>query len=124
MQNFPALTIKQPFATLVARGIKNIENRTWVPDNGYRGPMFVHAGKSYLDEPLPVDLWLPSRELFTFGAIIGTVEITDVVEDSESPWAIKGQKHWVLANAELLAEPIPWRGQMGLWWPTKFRARA
>lgn len=121
MQNWPALTIKQPYATLVARGIKDIENRTWEPDGGYRGPIFIHAGKSYVDEDLPVDLWLPDRGLFTYGAIIGTAEIVNVIEDSKSPWAVKGHKHWVLTNAEVWEHPMPWRGRLGLWWPTKVK---
>jgi len=120
MDNYPALTIKQPFATLVARGIKDVENRSWFTT--YRGPFFVHAGRSWVSEEMPVDLWLPSPDLFTYGAILGTVNLTDVIRDSESPWAIKGQHHWLLDHAELWDEPMPWRGQMGLWWPTRFRA--
>ena len=32
-----ALTIKQPWASLIVHGIKDIENRTWRTD--YRGPL-------------------------------------------------------------------------------------
>lgn len=32
-----ALTIKQPWASLIVHGIKDIENRTWRTD--YRGPV-------------------------------------------------------------------------------------
>lgn len=119
MQNFPAITLKQPWATLVARGIKDVENRTWAPDGDYRGPVYIHAGQKWDDCPLPVELWMPKRELFTFGAIIGTAEIVNVVEDSRSPWAVPGHKHWILTNAETLIEPIPWRGRLGLWWPVR-----
>lgn len=38
-----ALTISQPFASLIASGEKWIENRTW--ETLYRGPLAIHAGK-------------------------------------------------------------------------------
>ena len=116
MERYPALTIKQPYATLVARGIKNIENRTWY--TSYRGPVYIHAGAAaYQTEPLPVDLWLPAPELFTYGAIIGTATLAHVTQLHPSPWAERGFKHWVFEDAELLDEPVPCRGQMGLWYP-------
>ena len=44
-----ALTISQPFASMIASGDKFIENRTW--PTVYRGPLAIHAGKGkqYLD---------------------------------------------------------------------------
>lgn len=38
-----ALTIYQPWATLIAIGAKHIETRSW--STKYRGPLAVHAGK-------------------------------------------------------------------------------
>ena len=38
-----AITIKQPFATLIAEGIKEYEFRTW--KTKYRGEILIHAGK-------------------------------------------------------------------------------
>jgi hypothetical protein len=38
-----ALTLTQPWATLVAVGAKKIETRSWRTD--YRGPIAIHAGK-------------------------------------------------------------------------------
>lgn len=37
------LTIKQPFATLIAEGLKEYEFRTW--RTKYRGEFLIHAGK-------------------------------------------------------------------------------
>lgn len=37
------LTIKQPFATLIAEGLKEYEFRTW--KTKYRGEFLIHAGK-------------------------------------------------------------------------------
>jgi hypothetical protein len=39
-----ALTICQPYAHLIVRGEKRVENRTW--PTRYTGPLAIHAGKS------------------------------------------------------------------------------
>lgn len=39
-----ALTILQPWASLIASGAKRIETRCW--KTNYRGPIAIHAGKS------------------------------------------------------------------------------
>jgi hypothetical protein len=38
-----ALTIRQPWATLIAEGVKTIETRSW--STKHRGPIAIHAGK-------------------------------------------------------------------------------
>lgn len=38
-----AITLTQPWATLVAIGAKRIETRSW--STNYRGPLAIHAGK-------------------------------------------------------------------------------
>jgi len=38
-----ALTLTQPWASLMAIGVKTIETRSW--KTGYRGPVAIHAGK-------------------------------------------------------------------------------
>lgn len=38
-----AITIKQPFASLIAAGLKEYEFRTW--KTKYRGEILIHAGK-------------------------------------------------------------------------------
>jgi hypothetical protein len=43
-----AITVRQPFAHLIAIGVKPIENRTWCPS--YRGPLLIHASKAPPDE--------------------------------------------------------------------------
>lgn len=37
-----ALTIRQPWASLIAHGVKTIETRSW--STKYRGPLAIHAG--------------------------------------------------------------------------------
>lgn len=40
-----AISIKQPFASLILEGKKTIETRTWKTD--YRGPLLICAGKKF-----------------------------------------------------------------------------
>lgn len=40
-----ALTLTQPYATLVAQGQKRFETRSWRTD--YRGPLAIHAAKTF-----------------------------------------------------------------------------
>ena len=42
MSEVRALTIRQPWASLIALGVKTIETRSW--STKYRGPLLVHAG--------------------------------------------------------------------------------
>jgi hypothetical protein len=41
-----ALTLTQPYATLIAIGAKRIETRSW--STRYRGPLAIHAAKSLM----------------------------------------------------------------------------
>lgn len=43
MQAMKALTLTQPWATLIAIGAKRIETRSW--GTSYRGPLAIHAAK-------------------------------------------------------------------------------
>ena len=137
-----ALSIKQPWAWLICKGYKDIENRDWrIGRNPQHGPyssrdvadfglelparIYVHAGKTpdmhcmdYLWNifcgDIPHQLFpLPSEQL---GAIIGEVTITGCVEKSDSPWFV-GKYGFTLAYPELYAKPIPCRGSLGFFEP-------
>ena len=58
------LTVRQPWASLIALGVKTIETRSWRTD--YRGPLVIHAGKLW---PTPVAEWqVPADRSSTVGA--------------------------------------------------------
>jgi hypothetical protein len=59
----------------------------------------------------------PNRPYLLVKAIIGTVELVDIIEGSKSPWAEEGYKHWVLDNAVLFDEPVTGvtGSRTGLW---------
>lgn len=49
-------------------------------------------------------------------AIIGKVNLVDIVRDSKSEWAEKDSYHWVLQDAEIFKLPIMFiKGKLKLW---------
>ncbi len=97
-----AASIKQPWASLIAHGIKDIENRTWATK--FRGTIYIHtSGKPsfnnltlnlshdqidqiVLNGSFPLDA---RDEKYPKSAIIGTVDIVDCVINHPSIWAEK-----------------------------------
>ena len=69
------ITIKQPWATLIAKGYKEYEFRTW--KTKYRGDILIHAGKGTDKEAMTrfEDLKLEYPE----GCIIAKAKITDCI---------------------------------------------
>lgn len=106
-----ALTIKQPWASLIIEGTKRIENRTWKPKDSILGSRIaIHASQATdaLRRYRPSDRELPR------GALLGTVVLVKVVTSSPNKYFI-GPYGWVLADPVELTTPIPWIGQLGLW---------
>jgi len=70
------ITLKQPWATLVAEGIKKYEFRSW--KTNYRGKVLIHAGvgidKKEMEKFKDLNLEYPSKR------IIAEVEIVDCLE--------------------------------------------
>ncbi len=139
-----ALSIKQPWASLIAHGIKDIENRTWATK--YRGTIYIHASSKpsfnnltlnlthdQIDQIVLDDvLQLDSRHLsYPKSAIIGKVDIVDCVINHGSIWAEQSEMYvrshvgiiskppiynWVLANPVLFDQPIlNVKGKLSLW---------
>jgi hypothetical protein len=87
---------------------KDVENRTWQTD--YRGPLLIHASKGY-------DLYGPKTPGFTptdypRGAIIGKVDLIDILITRCSQWHEDGLYGWYFKNPVRFAKPIPWVGQL------------
>lgn len=122
-----AISIKQPWASLIAHGIKDIENRTWKCPQKYIGQkILIHASKvSAKDYFIPKRLFINSKVCsildlnqrnFQKGAIIGSVVIADCVQNHPSVWAEKGCWNWVLKDAVLFDKPIQnVKGKLSFW---------
>ena len=120
-----ALTIKQPWATLIIEGYKKYEFRSWKIN--YRGKILIHAGLS-----LEKDMEERFKEYnldYKCGYIIGEAEIVDCIlidkEFNESlrkinPLVYGRSNHvetygWKLENIKKYEKPIPCKGKLGLW---------
>lgn len=125
-----ALSIRQPWAWLVANGWKDIENRDWKTQ--FRGPVLIHASLkleggpnqdllrgdhpaspfAQLDESLRLAYTAAlMRGDVHRGGIVGVAEIVDCVETSPSPWFV-GNYGFVIRNARPLPF-MPLKGALG-----------
>lgn len=118
-----ALSIIQPWAWLIAKGVKDIENREWRCPSAMIGKTFViHASsKRSCDEYEAAEMiarklgvLLPSRDALDYGAAIGTARIIGWVCESESPWFF-GPCGFVFVDQRLWAKPVPVRGAQKFW---------
>lgn len=111
------LTLCQPWATLIAQGHKRVENRTW--RTAYRGPLAIHAGLKIdpagFDVARRLGIELPAE--LPCGAIVAVTHLVDCVPvdylGDLDPFAV-GPWCWMLGMILPLDEPIPYRGQQGL----------
>lgn len=69
------ITIKQPFATLIAEGLKEYEFRTW--KTKYRGEILIHAGKSI--DKKAMERYKHLNLDYPIGKIIAKATITDCI---------------------------------------------
>jgi len=140
-----ALTVKNPWAWLIAQGIKDIENRTW--RTNFRGRVYIHAAavcdqrertinrlftpeqRLDLDAKMTDEMIHESR-LFPISQILCSVEIIDCVMDHSSIWAEKGRDerekqiwNWVLANPQPAPqyEGLKIKGALSFWDVTEDR---
>lgn len=120
-----ALTIKQPWASLIIFGGKDIENREWeAPSTLVGRRIAIHSSKKMqqadIDDAtaLCYDRGLPDFNLkpmdYATGSIIGVVTLKACARHSQSPWFV-GTWGFELADPRPLPRPIPMRGQLGFW---------
>ena len=120
-----ALTIKEPWATLIIEGYKEYEFRSW--KTNYRGKILIHAGMTL--EKDNVIKFQDYNLKYSKGAIIGEAEITDCIFVTQevndelrklNPLVYGKSGHvekyaWKLENVKKYDEPIFIKGQLGLW---------
>jgi hypothetical protein len=115
-----ALTLKNPWADLIARSDKRVENRTWMPHQGVH-QLLIHAGKGWDDNA-------PAFSVGATSAILAVADLAFACNTSRhtgavvcgcGKWAAAGQCHWNLTNVIALPEPVPATGRQGLWRPDR-----
>lgn len=121
------ITIKQPFATLIAEGLKEYEFRTW--KTKYRGEILIHAGKGINKKAMEkfkhLNLEYPS------GCIIAKANLAECIEINEEQRKILQEKNplvyssiikntewngygFQLKNIKKIT-PLPAKGKLSLW---------
>ena len=117
-----ALTIWQPWASLLASGRKKYETRSWA--TSYRGPIAIHAAKrpvrQTIDAPGELD-HLPT------GAVVGTALLTRCnliteefvakltpMERALGDFTL-GRYAWEFHGRVPADTPVPAKGMQGLW---------
>ena len=117
------LSLKQPFADLLALGEKTIELRKW--NTKFRGEFLIHASKNididYCDR-LDIDI-----HKLSVGAIIGSAFLSDVkVYSNQEDFNRDKQKHFsiiskycdgykygfLIRNAKMFSKPIAYPGKL------------
>ncbi|MDA8186879.1 MAG: ASCH domain-containing protein [Dehalococcoidales bacterium] len=131
-----ALSLNQPWASLVAVGAKRIETRNWY--TSYRGPLAIHATKGFpngckaLCDVEPFKRCLRKAKLtaetLPLGEIVAVATIDqcwlvrrgDLLRISDTERAFGnyegGRYAWFLKDIKPLPRPIPATGALGLWW--------
>ena len=127
-----ALTIWQPYATLLVAGIKKYETRHW--DTAYRGPVVITAGLHWSKQQaeLVENLKRKYPELTDLlsdlptGEALGVVELktihqTDVLYIKDNPLEMfvgnfNGDRYaWEMVNQQPFQKPMKVKGRQGLW---------
>jgi ASCH domain. len=129
-----ALTIHEPWATLLVKGKKQFETREWY--RNYRGLLAIHSGKQSVkieDYPLGLEEILDDLEItqaainINKGKIIAIATLKEIhlmtdkfineqsdIERLTGFWQ-PGNYAWELTDIKPLPKPIPARGLPGLW---------
>ena len=118
------LTIKQPWATLIAEGIKKYEFRSW--KTNYRGKLLIHAGagvdKDYLEKFKNLNLEFPSKKVLAEVELVDCLKLDDKLhqEISNENNIAYGDKYrtgyaWKLKNVKKIKSDKIINGKLGLW---------
>lgn len=133
-----ALSLWDPWGTLIALGEKQHETRSWKPPFAVGALLAIHVAKrwkpeqeNYLRHPAFRQVFAkhgitPSRTTLPLGCIVCAVRLTGVyrTEDIEDLISVQerafgnyapGRYAWQLEVVKTPAEPIPARGGQGIW---------
>lgn len=123
-----ALTLIQPWATLIALGEKRIETRSW--RTNYRGTIAIHAGKK-IDNPSmfdPLYISVLKKHGITIpptGQIIAICNLIDVLPTEKIRSQLQEKEvyfgnysdnrfAWILDDVKTIT-PVKVKGKLGLW---------
>lgn len=111
-----AQTLWQPWASLVAEGLKRVETRCWATK--YRGPL-AHFSERFLRHK-PSGLIEPKGYVLCTCTLV-SIELVENVRDDLDDRELAfgnfedGRYAWFLENIQRLVRPIPTKGNRLLW---------
>ena len=130
-----ALTLWQPWATLVAVGAKQFETRDW--RTSHRGPLAIHSAKKWEEHQVKICYQEPFRSVLAGtlydaaadlprGKVLAITNLENVFPADNLPIELtsheeafghfgEGRFAWQLAVEKRADSPIPARGKPGLW---------
>lgn len=119
------ITLKQPWATLVAEGLKKYEFRSW--KFNYRGEILIHAGKGVDKEAMKkfehLNLNYPQAKIIAKVKILDCIELNDginrqIIEENELVYGHKYDRTgyaWKLEVVEKIEDDKEISGKQGIW---------
>ena len=99
-----ALSVKQPWASMIASGVKTIETRTWYTE--YRGPLLICSSKQPTGQG-------PTGKALCVVDLVDCRRMRSGDQAAAGCVVYEGAYSWVLANVRLV-EPFPVKGMLGL----------
>ena len=127
------LTLRQPWATLIALGYKRFETRGWQPRTGeFPRALGIHAGATEDREMtricrrngLQLPDTLPKKAIVALAVMeaplpTGSRLLEELLTSREKMLGdySPGRYAWPLFGVQPLPEPVPVSGQRGLWTP-------
>lgn len=100
------ITIKQPWATLIQKGYKEYEFRTW--KTNYRGEILIHAGKGIDKEAMKRFEYLNLE--YPVGQIIAKATLTDCVKVDDELRSILAKKDPIVYKGVIQRTSNDWDG--------------
>jgi len=119
------ITIKQPWATLIAAGYKKYEFRSW--KTKYRGPLLIHAGKGIDSQAMKrfedLNLSYPKSKIIALVQLEDCILIDDIfnsqlLNENNKVYGTDdkiGLYAWKLSNIENVNINEDIKGRLGLW---------
>ena len=118
------LTLKQPWATLVAEGIKKYEFRSW--KTKYRGKLLIHAGagidKKEMKRFEKLNLDYPSKKILAEVELEDCLELDEdlnnkIIAENNIAYGSKKREGyaWKLTNIKKVKYDKTVNGKLGLW---------
>jgi len=140
-KTYPTISVRQPWAGLLALSIKDVENRTWrIPQQYIGKTILIHAGKqvdtsvvnkSDQNPILSAAIWIAKQhglgegatefladvypDVFKTGGIVGRGKIISCINNNSSRWANPEPRtwHWAFTKAHPLKH-FECKGALGI----------